>query len=100
MRQGAFVILYESKDQTSLSPPSLSKRDEGVVTVISSDLVCSKVPMEYVCDVDVLRERVRARQLYDEEQSFDLWLINSIAHSFNKHEILLRSVEQNLCTRW
>ena len=67
MRQGAFVVLYESNDQ-----PSSKKREEGVVTVISSDLVCSKVPLEHLCDVDVLRERVRARQLYDEQQSFDL----------------------------
>ncbi|CAF4209053.1 unnamed protein product, partial [Rotaria sordida] len=46
-----------------------------LVTVISNDLVCSKVPSEYVCDVELLRERVRSRHFYnddDDEQSFDL----------------------------
>ena len=44
-----------------------------VVTVISNELVCSKVPSDYVCDVDVLRKRVRTRRLFsDDEQSFDM----------------------------
>ncbi len=67
MRQGTFVILYETNNE------SLSSKDHGLVTVISNELVCSKVPSEYVCDVDVLRERVRTRRLFnDDEQSFDL----------------------------
>jgi len=67
MRQGNFVILYESKNEQS------SSNKHGLVTVISNELVCSKIPSEYVCDVDLLRERVRSRRLYnDDEQSFDL----------------------------
>jgi hypothetical protein len=67
MRQGNFVILYESKNEQS------SSNKHELVTVISNELVCSKIPSEYVCDVDLLRERVRSRHLYnDDEQSFDL----------------------------
>jgi hypothetical protein len=68
MRQGSFVILYETRNElTSL----LTKN--GVVTVISNELICSKVPCEYVCDVELLRERVRSRLFCnDDEQSFDL----------------------------
>jgi hypothetical protein len=36
-------------------------------------LVCSKIPSEYVCDVELLRERVRSRRFSgDDEQSFDM----------------------------
>ncbi|CAF5125221.1 unnamed protein product, partial [Rotaria sp. Silwood1] len=67
MRQGTFVILYETKNE-------LSKWNKNkLVTVISNELVCSKVPSEYVCDVELLRERVRTRNFSsDDEQSFDL----------------------------
>ena len=67
MRKGDFVILYETNnDLTSL-------KDHRLITVISNELVCSKIPSNYVCDVSVLRERVRARRLHgDDEQSFDL----------------------------
>ena len=69
MREGSFVVLYDTSDS---SPSSLKKSEDDLVTVISSDLVCSKIPMEYVCDVELLRERVRRRQLYSDEQTFDL----------------------------
>ena len=67
MQQGSFVILYDGPIDASLS-----KKKSGVVTVISSDLVCSKVPSEFVCDVEVLRQRARARRIESDEQSFDL----------------------------
>jgi hypothetical protein len=67
IRQGSFVILYETNNELS----SLNKR--RLVTVISNELICSKIPAEYVCDVDLLRQRVRSRCLQnDDEQSFDL----------------------------
>jgi hypothetical protein len=67
MQQGSFVILYERINDIS------SIKNRRLLTVISNELVCSKVPSEYVCDVDILRERVRTRRLYnDDEQSFDL----------------------------
>ena len=67
MDEGSYVILYEQRDE-----PSVGKKG-GVVTVISSDLVCSKVPSEYLCDVELLRRRVRLRRHgSDDEQSFDL----------------------------
>jgi hypothetical protein len=67
MQQGSFVILYERINDIS------SIKNRRLLTVISNELVCSKVPPEYVCDVDILRERVRTRRLYnDDEQSFDL----------------------------
>lgn len=67
MRQGDFVILYQTNKEATLAA------DRRLVTVISNELVCSKVPSNYVCDVNVLRERVHARRLYsDDEQSFDL----------------------------
>ena len=63
----ALVILYETINEAS------SSNKNGLVTVISEELVCSKVPVEYLCDVELLRERVRSRRLYtDDEQSFDL----------------------------
>jgi hypothetical protein len=69
MQQGSFVILYESKTDLSSS----SSKKDGLVTVISNELVCSKIPSKYVCDVDTLRARVRTRRMYhDDEQSFDL----------------------------
>jgi hypothetical protein len=67
MRQGSFVILYETRNEFTTSKKS------GLVTVISNELVCSKIPSEYVCDVELLRERVRSRRFSgDDEQSFDM----------------------------
>ncbi len=67
IRQGSFVILYETNNELS------SSNNRELVTVISNELVCSKIPSQYVCDVDLLRERVRSRRLYsDDEQTFDL----------------------------
>ena len=67
MRQGSFVVLYETNNELS------SSHKNRRITIISQELVCSKVPIEYVCDVELLRERVRSRRLYiDDEQSFDL----------------------------
>jgi hypothetical protein len=67
MKKGTFVIHYEKFNDAS---PMKNRR---LVTVISNELVCSKVPLEYLCNVDILRERVRTRHLYnDDEQSFDL----------------------------
>ena len=67
MQKGTFVIHYEKVNDAS------SMKNRRLVTVISNELVCSKVPSEYLCDVDILRERVRRRHLYnDDEQSFDL----------------------------
>jgi hypothetical protein len=68
MRRGSFVVQYESRNGSS----PLVKRGHGTVTVISEELVCSKIPSECVCDVKLLRERVRVRQLCDEDQTFDL----------------------------
>ncbi|UJR15080.1 hypothetical protein I4U23_002047 [Adineta vaga] len=64
MKQGTFVILYETKTKFSLSNES--------VTVISNHLICSKVPSQFICDLDVLRDRVRSRASCHNEQSFDL----------------------------
>ncbi|CAF4350150.1 unnamed protein product [Rotaria sp. Silwood2] len=67
MRQGTFVILYETKNEVSMW------NKNKLVTVISNELICSKVPSEYLCDVELLRERVRTRHFSsDDEQSFDL----------------------------
>jgi hypothetical protein len=67
MQEGSFVILYETEKELSTSNKT------GLVTVISNELVCSKIPLEYVCDVELLRERVRLRHFdSDDEQSFDL----------------------------
>lgn len=67
MQQGGFVVLYETNNE------STSPKDRRLITVISDELVCSKIPSNYVCDVHVLRERVRARRIQsDDEQSFDL----------------------------
>lgn len=60
MKQGTFVILYKTKI------------DHGYLTVISNQLICSKIPSEYVCDINTLRERVRSRNFSTNEQSFDL----------------------------
>ena len=62
-------VLSWSSSSSSLKSKSSERR---LVTVISRDLVCSKIPMEYVCDVELLRERVRARRIQHDEQSFDL----------------------------
>ena len=67
MREGSFVVLYDGPQDSSTS----MKKDR-LVTVISSELVCSKVPLDYLCDVELLRERVRHRQTFNDEQSFDL----------------------------
>lgn len=67
MRQGDFVILYETNND------STPVKDHRLITVISNELVCSKIPSNYVCDVNLLRDRVRARRQHsDDEQSFDL----------------------------
>ena len=67
MKQGGFVIFYETNNE------STSTKDRRLITVISNELVCSKIPSNYVCDVSVLRERVRTRRVHsDDEQSFDL----------------------------
>ncbi|CAF2894441.1 unnamed protein product [Rotaria sp. Silwood2] len=67
MKQGTFVILYETKIE-SLS----SWNKTRFMTVISNQLICSKVPSHFVCDINVLRERVRSRSRCNKEQSFDL----------------------------
>lgn len=66
MEQGSYVILYESANE-------LSVNNHGLVTVISNDLVCSKVPRKFLCDVESLRERVRCRRTqHNDELTFDL----------------------------
>ena len=67
MKQGTFVVLYGTKTDF-LS----SWNQYGHMTVISNQLVCSKVPSHFICDIDVLRERVRSRASCKGEQSFDL----------------------------
>ncbi|CAF1501131.1 unnamed protein product [Adineta steineri] len=67
MKQGTFVILYETKTEFS----SLQSKNQ-LVTVISNHLICSKVPSHFICDMDILRERVRSRTSCNNEQSFDL----------------------------
>ncbi|UJR31601.1 hypothetical protein I4U23_019087 [Adineta vaga] len=67
MQEGSYVVLYDEEQKSSLT------KKNGLVTVISNDLVCSKVPCEFVCDVELLRSRVRLRRYEsDDEQSFDL----------------------------
>lgn len=60
IEQGTFVILYSRKYH------------HGYLTVISNQMICSKIPSSFLCNVDVLRARVRSRISCDEEQSFDL----------------------------
>jgi hypothetical protein len=60
IKQGTFVILYETKIEN------------GFLTVISNQFICSKIPSQFVCDINILRERVRSRTLCNNEQSFDL----------------------------
>ena len=60
MKEGTFVILYDRK----ISNES--------ITVISNQLICSKIPAQFVCDIEFLRERVRSRIRCHNEQSFDL----------------------------
>ena len=68
MRQGSFVILYEN-NRNDLS----IWRKNRLVTVISNELVCSKVLSEYLCDIGLLRERVRSRHFNRcNNQTFDL----------------------------
>ncbi|CAF1195362.1 unnamed protein product [Rotaria magnacalcarata] len=67
MKQGSFVVLYETKME-SLS----SWNKTGFITVISNQLICSKIPSHFVCDINVLRERVRSRPCRSNELSFDL----------------------------
>ncbi len=67
MQEGSLVILYETRNELSISNKTC------LVTVISNELICSKVPSKYLCDVELLRERVRMRHFdSDDEQSFDL----------------------------
>ncbi|CAF2775574.1 unnamed protein product [Rotaria sp. Silwood2] len=61
MRQGTFVILYETRNELSMS------NKNKLVTVISNELVCLKVPSEYVCDIELLREHVRTRHFYSDD---------------------------------
>lgn len=61
MKQGTFVLL----DQTSI------KRHQ-MISVIGHQLIRSKVPSSYVCDLDSLRSRVRSRFSKTNLQSFDL----------------------------
>ena len=67
IKQDTFVLLYETH-MKSLS--SYNKTD--LITVISNQLVYSKIPSSIVCDIDILRERVRSRYSCSKEQSFDL----------------------------
>lgn len=67
MKQGTFVVLHDKKIESS---SSLSKI--RFITVISNQLVCSKVPSQFLCDINVLRERVRTRSFDKNELSFDL----------------------------
>ena len=67
MKYGTFVILYEDKLELSSS-----WNRTGLITVISNQLICSRIPSHFVCDINVLRERVRSRTFCSNEQSFDL----------------------------
>ncbi|CAF1292654.1 unnamed protein product [Rotaria sp. Silwood1] len=67
IKPGSFVLLYETNIE-SLS--SWNKIE--FITVISNQLICSKVPSHFVCDINILRERVRSRSFCNNEQSFDL----------------------------
>lgn len=58
--QGTFVILVSRKSS------------QGHLTVISNQLICSKIPTSVLCDVRVLRARVRSRISAQQKQSFDL----------------------------
>lgn len=60
IEQGSFVILYSRKSS------------HGYLTVISNELICSKIPAYLLCDIHVLRARVRSRISMHQKQSFDL----------------------------
>jgi hypothetical protein len=60
MKQDTFVILYEQNITNEF------------LTVISNQLICSKIPSKFVCDIEILRQRVRSRIRCNNEQSFDL----------------------------
>lgn len=68
IKQGTFVVLYETK----MDSLSSSWNKKGFITVISNQLICSKIPSYFVCDINVLRERVRSRSSQSNELSFDL----------------------------
>ena len=67
MRQGSFVLLDDKPTHCS----SLCTADD-LVGVISNQLMCSRVPWTFLCDLRSLRERVRTRSFYSRAQSFDL----------------------------
>ncbi|CAF1195329.1 unnamed protein product [Rotaria sordida] len=67
IKQGTFVILYETKIESLLSWNKIQ-----FLTVISNQLICSKVPSYFLCDINVLSQRVRSRSYCNNEQSFDL----------------------------
>jgi hypothetical protein len=62
IKQGTFVLLYETKIE----------HNNKFLTVISNQLICSKIPSNFVCDINILRERVRLRSFCHIVQSFDL----------------------------
>ena len=66
MRQGSVVLVDEK--QMNASPYTHDER----VSVISNQLMCSRVPWLSLCDLRSLRERVRTRSFYTRPQSFDV----------------------------
>jgi hypothetical protein len=62
VKQGTFVILSETK----------LEHNNKLLTVISNQLIRSKIPSNFVCNINILRERVRLRSFCHTEQSFDL----------------------------
>ena len=67
MKQGTFVLLDQTRSSTAINR-------QQIISVIGHQLIRSKVPSSYVCDLDSLRARVRSRFSKDNLQSFDLWI--------------------------
>lgn len=67
VRQGSFVLLDETK-----AVSSSNSNEHRLVAVISNQLICSKVPASFLCDVHSIWARVRLRPSQPDIQSFDL----------------------------
>ena len=67
VRQGSFVLLDETK-----AVSSSNSNEHRLVAVISNQLICSKVPAYFLCDVQSIWARVRLRPSQADVQSFDL----------------------------
>ena len=67
IQQGSFVLLDETKTVSSSS-----SNPRRLAAVISNQLLCSKVPSSFLCDVQSIWARARLRPSQSDVQSFDL----------------------------